>query len=408
VKILHTADWHLGDRLGRMDRTEDLRRGVERIAHYCAEERIDVLLVAGDLFSERAGAEGLREAIRHLQETFEGFLRVGGTIVAITGNHDRETFCQTLRHAMGLVSPGEVNGRAPTGRLHLATGPELLRLPDRASGGDVQFLLMPYPTTARYLVDEPAQRFSGLDEKIRRLLEAFTARLNGLRASPHFDPKLPTVLSAHVGVRGSVLPTLFRLSEEEDVILAETELPADLDYVALGHVHRPQCLRGLEHVRYAGSLDRMDLGERDDAKSVVILDIGPEGLCGEPRLLPLEARPVYIVTVNNPKVDLPELHRRYPEPVADLVRLEITYTAGEDNREEVLREVEGIFPRWYDRDVIERNALTGTLVGGEPTANRGFEETVRDYLAAELAHHDEPTRTAVLARAEHLLSEAHS
>src|SRR5690349_10805469 len=54
MKILHTADWHLGDRLGRIDRTEDLRRAVERVARYCGEHQVDVLLVAGDLFSELA------------------------------------------------------------------------------------------------------------------------------------------------------------------------------------------------------------------------------------------------------------------------------------------------------------------------------------------------------------------
>src|SRR5947209_2701823 len=105
MRILHTADWHLGDRLGRIDRTDDLRRAVERVAGYCDSERVDVLLVAGDLFSELAGPDGLRDAVRHLQEVFQGFLGAGGTILALTGNHDKESFCQMLRHAMSLAPP---------------------------------------------------------------------------------------------------------------------------------------------------------------------------------------------------------------------------------------------------------------------------------------------------------------
>ena len=70
MRILHTADWHLGDRLGRIDRTDDLRKAVERVADYCRAESVDVLLVAGDLFSELARPDGLREAIEHLQEVF--------------------------------------------------------------------------------------------------------------------------------------------------------------------------------------------------------------------------------------------------------------------------------------------------------------------------------------------------
>src|ERR1700732_1622632 len=133
MRILHTADWHLCDRLGRQDRTDDLRRAVERIAAYCKAEQVDVLLVAGDLFSELAGPDALRDSIRHLQEVFQAFLRQGGTILTLTGNHDKESFCQTLRHAMHLAAPtGDENGAVvPAGRLHLATGPSLLRLGDR-------------------------------------------------------------------------------------------------------------------------------------------------------------------------------------------------------------------------------------------------------------------------------------
>src|SRR5208282_2878692 len=133
MRLLHTADWHLGDRLGRIDRTDDLRRAVERVADYCSTEKVDVLLVAGDLFSELAGPDGLRDAIRHLQEVFQGFLRDGGTILTLTGNHDKENFCQTLRHAMSLAAPcGDDPGAlVPPGRLYLATEPSLIRVEDK-------------------------------------------------------------------------------------------------------------------------------------------------------------------------------------------------------------------------------------------------------------------------------------
>src|SRR5258708_17236704 len=130
MRILHTGDWHLADRLGRIDRTDDLRRAVERVGAYCKQENVEVLLVAGDLFSELAGAEALRDTIRHLQEVFAGFLRDGGTILTLTGNHDKENFCQTLRHAMNLAAPGsDLPGElvAP-GRLYLATAPSLIRV----------------------------------------------------------------------------------------------------------------------------------------------------------------------------------------------------------------------------------------------------------------------------------------
>src|SRR4051812_9781165 len=105
MKLLHTGDWHLGDRLGRIDRSAELRRAVERVAVYCEQEAVDVLLIAGNIFSELPRSDGLRECIAHLQSTFAPFFQRGGTILAVTGNHDNEGFCRTLRHAMNLAAP---------------------------------------------------------------------------------------------------------------------------------------------------------------------------------------------------------------------------------------------------------------------------------------------------------------
>src|SRR3954453_13503106 len=105
MRILHTGDWHLADRLGRIDRTDDLRRAVERGGAYCRSESVDVLLVAGDLFSELAGAEALRDTIRHLQEVFGPFLNHGAPIVTLTGTHDRENFCHAPRSAIDKSAP---------------------------------------------------------------------------------------------------------------------------------------------------------------------------------------------------------------------------------------------------------------------------------------------------------------
>jgi exonuclease SbcD len=405
MRILHTADWHLADRLGRIDRTGDLRKAVERVAGYCESEKVDVLLVAGDLFSELAAPDALRDSIYHLRKTFEPFLHGGGTILTLTGNHDKENFCQTLRHAMSLAAPGFKQGAvASAGRLHLATIPALLQLVDRDSQTPVQFILMPYPTPTRYLLGEDSQRYQSLDEKNRHLMAAYTRQLNDLQNDKRFDPRLQTVLSAHVHVRGAELPTLFRISEQEDVVFSDADLPTGFAYIALGHIHRAQYLGGQKHVRYSGSIERMDLGEKDDQKGVVLFDIGPEGLRGEPTVLPLESTPIYELTIHSPKDELPGLRQRYPDAQNDLVRIVCTYTAGVDNREEIVRELNDIFPRWYDREIKERNTIDKiTLVNGAPNPAKSFEQTIHDYLTQELTNFEESFREGVLARAnEHI------
>jgi exonuclease SbcD len=404
MRILHTADWHLGDRLGRIDRTADLRRSVERLATYCDTERADVLLVAGDLFSELSRPDSLRESVEHLQEVFLPFLRRGGTFLALTGNHDNENFCQTLRHAMALAAPDATEPGAvlAPGRVHFASTPSLLRLPGPAAEV-VQFLLMPYPTPSRYL-DVRAQRYRSLEEKNRALQAAYLTRLRALQQDPAFDPRLPTVLAAHIHVKSARLPGAFRISERETILFGDEDLPPEYAYVALGHIHQPQCLGGLAHHRYSGSIERLDLGEQGDEKGAVLVEVGPDGRRGEPVWLPLEATPIYDLHIENPAAELPTLPDRYPDAERALVRYHVTYRAGTDNLEETLRQLDRIFPRWYDRDWTEAGALgDGRATLASPAQPRSFSEIVRDYLTAELAEHAD--REVLLELAEELLTE---
>ncbi|MBN9122311.1 MAG: exonuclease subunit SbcD [Planctomycetes bacterium] len=405
MRILHTADWHLGDRLGRIDRTDDLRRAVERVAVHCKEQSVDVLLVAGDLFSELARPDGLRDTIRHWQEVFHEFLEGGGTILTLTGNHDNENFCQTLVSAMTLASPtvGKPGETVPPGRLYLAADPTFLRLEDRSGGFPVQFVLMPYPTPNRLLRGESGLKYGSPEEKNNLLVSAWSDALRAIRNHPKYEPKAPAVLGAHVHVHGSnVGPSLFRITTEEDVVVEGSELK-EFDYAALGHIHKPQWL-GETHVRYSGSIERMDLGEQADQKGVVIFDVGPDGRTEEPTVLPLPATPVYEVVVLDPAEDIPRFKLEYPDAKNDLVSLQIRYTAGKDQLEDVLRDLDRIFPRWYARDWKETGALGPTLVA-EGAAGKGFGETVRDYLGQELIQHDPAERDAILKIADGLLKE---
>lgn len=405
MRILHTADWHLNDRLGRIDRTDDLRKAVERVAVHCAEQKADVLLVAGDLFSELARPDALRETIRHWQAVFADFLARGGTILTCTGNHDNENFCQTLRHAMALAAPsvdrlGEV---VPPGRLYLAAEPTFLKLAGPRGGPDVQFVLMPYPTPTRYLKGEAGQKYANPDEKLKMLVTAFENTIQELRSHPKYTPSAPSVLAAHANVFGAVVgESLFRISPQEDVVVSGEKFADQFAYVALGHIHKEQFL-GHEHIRYSGSIEKMDLGESRDTKSVTVFELR-DGRARGIALLPMPSTPVYELEVTDPDADLPRLKAEYAGAETDLVNLHIRYTAGKHNLEEVLRELEKIFPRWYARDWSETTQAGPSLVIGEADRSKSFGETVRGYLTQELTNHPDDERDALLALADELIS----
>lgn len=406
MRILHTADWHLNDRLGRIDRTDDLRKAVERVGEYCRQERVDVLLVAGDLFSELARPDALRETIRHWQAVFAQFLADGGTILTLTGNHDNENFCQTLRHAMTLAAPtvGHVGERVPPGRVYLAAEPTFLRLRDRSDTFDVQFVLMPYPTPTRYLGGEAGQKYATPEEKNQLLTTAFDRALADFRKHESFREDVPAVLGAHVHVHGGTVGkfSLFRLTEQEDIVVEGATLAEQYAYVALGHIHKPQSL-STENIRYSGSIEKMDLGEQNDQKGVVLFEVGMTGRIGEITTLPLPSTPIYEIDVRNPEEDLPRLREEYAGAENDLVNLHITYTAGKDNLEDVLKELDRIFPRWYARDWQESAQLLPVSLASDVDRGKGFQETVRDYLRQELQQHTDDERDDILHAADELL-----
>jgi DNA repair protein SbcD/Mre11 len=307
---------------------------------------------------------------------------------------------------MALAAPaadrlGEV---LPPGRLYLAAEPTFLRLPDPA-GGDVQFVMMPYPTPTRYLRGEGGQRYADPEEKIRLLVTAFESTIQELRSHPKYRGGGPNVLVAHANVFGAVVgESLFRISPQEDVVVSGEKFADQFEYVALGHIHKEQFL-GHEHIRYSGSVEKLDLGESRDVKSVTLFDLPPGGKATNITLLPMPATPVYELNIIDPSADLPRLKADYAAADRDLVNLHIRYTAGEHNLEEVLRELEAIFPRWYARDWQEASKVGPTLVTGVADRSKSFAETVRVYLEQELMGHADDEKAELLKLADELISQ---
>ena len=187
MKILHTGDWHMGTTIGGGNRRVDLAPAIvanlERIAGYLEERAVDVMIIAGDIFCDRATREDLKLAVDEINRVFTPFLARGGTIIAISGNHDSIPFLESLRGAIALAPPpavasSDADGEiAAPGRTYLSALPRVLRLRDKA-GVIVQFLLMPYPN---------AQFLSGAEwntaaQQNQKRSEKFLNALNFLRA----------------------------------------------------------------------------------------------------------------------------------------------------------------------------------------------------------------------------------
>ncbi len=430
MKILHTADWHLADRLKQIDRTADLQRAVERIADYCDQEQVDVLLVAGDLLSELAKPESLQSSVAHLSHTFRPFLLRGGTIVVLAGNHDSDIYCETLRRAFQLAAPSVARAGdvVPGGRLYLIVRPVQFQLVD-PHGMPVQFVCMPYPTTSRYPLRASSNAFSDFRHRRELLRTEFVSRLNTIRDK--LDGRYPRVLAAHVNVIPGRSTDLFRTNADADVLVDDPGMFADWTYVALGHLHAPQQVNDWNHVRYSGSIERLSITEKNQHKGVVLVELTSDPGRAIRHFLNLPATPFYDVRITNPQQELPRLKKRYPDASEALVRCHVRYRSGKDNLYDILAQLSRIFPRCYER-TWSAQASRGTspdsrphTVTGKPScegipsnktksldtpeldtlfqARGSLRQTVLEYLNSRLA--DDPDRADLLSLAQELLEE---
>ena len=399
MRLLHTGDWHLGARLGNQDRLPDQLGRLEEICRYLDEREVDVLLVAGDVFDEHR-SEALARIIARLARLLRPRIEAGLWAVFIAGNHDREHVFPLIRGLQELVaaegSPRVVFTERPALVPVTARSGEQARLPAGRTGGpdgQVQLMLLPYPTPTRY--DLPDERWTSPDAKRQGLAQALRERIGELSREARSTPGVPVVLCGHFLVRG-VREGFYQLSEQEDVPVEPGDLPS-YAYIALGHIHKPQTV-GAPHIRYCGSLERMDRGEAGDRKMVLLADVGRSGL-RDLTELPLDATPFAHVNAAS-EDDLKRAARELLEPERTLVSLSLDLSPDEPVGP-LLARARALFPRLWAAPEIR---LLEPAAPPAPPAidRRDVAGTVRSYLREALA--DDADREELLRLAEELLA----
>ena len=404
MKIIHTADWHLCDQLGRLNRSDDLKQRVERVAAYCHEHAVDLLLIAGDLFYERAGLDQLSDALGHIRRTFRDFFQRGGTIVAITGNHDEDAKIDLIRSGLFLAAPFPSGETLARGRMYLQNGLSYARF-ESTSGERIQLVMVPYPRAARFGLDEA---YRTREEEHRLLQEQLTRWMADVFHRPNFNSHLPTILMAHLHIRGANLgQSLFRISDADDILIDPGFLKSGWTYVALGHIHLPQAVGGVPTIRYSGPLDRLDFGERNDERGVILIDVGSSGLKGEPMWLPLPPTPMHDITLNDPDRELGTLNQRYPDYNLAIVRVSVHADSGKLSRDQIVQQLKRTFPRLHQIIwAAESERAASNQIAAATIARVSFKETVRDYLRKQFAN--DPDQTAILDLADCYLAKLES
>jgi exonuclease SbcD len=270
ITILHFADAHIDmANFGRHNpvsglpiRVEDFLKSLDTIIDTAIQEKVDLVLFAGDAYKDRNPAPTFqREWGRRVMR----LSRAGIPTLLLVGNHDTSPTLGRA-HTLDPFSTLEVPNVLVLER------PSFLH-PDDLWGLPLQVIALPWISRAGLIASQELSVNSpeGIDQAIEERLTTIVHEM-----LDEADPNLPVVLTAHASVQGAVY------GEERTVMLGgDLILPGSLvrdprlDYVALGHIHKWQDLNEGAHppVIYPGSIERVDFGEAADDKYFVIAHV---------------------------------------------------------------------------------------------------------------------------------------
>lgn len=255
MKFIHISDLHIGKRVHEKSLMDEQVHILGQIGDITDRERPDAVLIAGDVYDKSIPSG---EAVTLFDDFLTTLSALCGHVFIISGNHDsaeRMAFGARLMDGMGIHLSPVYNG---------STQPFTLT----DGYGDVDIYMLPYirPAHVRhFLPEEEKDEVFSYDSAIRKAVEKM-----------NIDPGRRNVLITHQFVTGAVT------SESEDTNVGgldnvDASAFEGFDYVALGHLHRPQDC-GDERIRYSGSPLKYSFSEVNDVKSLTVITLEGKGV----------------------------------------------------------------------------------------------------------------------------------
>ena len=244
--FLHTSDWHLGATEGERELREDQYFFIDEICRIIEERQVDAVLLAGDVYDRSVGSAS---AIRLYNYAMERICRdLKKTVLTIAGNHDsadRLSSCGSLLEKAGLYISGAAEREARV-----------------VAFDDAEVFLLPWVTEEKVRSLYPEERISDLTGAYQVLTDHMRER---------FSPDKKHIVVSHAFITNAETSTSDRAAEIGFATQVSASVFDGFDYVALGHIHKPQNVNS--HIRYSGTPMPYSFGKEElQEKSVTLLD----------------------------------------------------------------------------------------------------------------------------------------
>lgn len=271
MRILHTSDWHLGQHFMGKSREAEHQAFCAWLIEQVREQAVDAVIIAGDVFDTGAPPSYAREQYNRFIVALRD---TGARLVVLGGNHDSVAMLEESRDLLACLDTQVI---AAVG---IDLDRQLLVLPERGGQPGAILCAIPFIRPRDVLTSQAGQ--SAQDKQLA-LQQAIQAHYRALfeRAQAQREAlgrHLPIIATGHLTTVGASASESVREIYVGTLEAFPTSAFPAADYIALGHIHRPQKVGGLEHIRYSGSPIALSFDEATQGKEVLLVDLDDSGL----------------------------------------------------------------------------------------------------------------------------------
>ena len=264
MRFLHTSDWHVGKMIRERDRSAEFAAVLAEVVAVARDQKVDAVLVSGDIFDHKGPRPEAEEIV---YETLASLHAEQIRVVAITGNHDSVPRWCAVGPILSRLGISVVTAVAPPSE------GTVIEVPSRH--GNEAALVACVPFAAERYFGSAARLFDGSENWPQDYAQGMGDLLAAMATA--FRKDRVNILLAHLFASGATLGGgEMPMAVTIDYMVPPARLPGTASYIGLGHVHRPQQIAASPSpTYYAGSLVQLDFGEREQRKSVRIIESSP-------------------------------------------------------------------------------------------------------------------------------------
>jgi exonuclease SbcD len=296
MRILHTSDWHLGQHFMSKSRQAEHQALIDWLLIQVDVHTVDAVLIAGDIFDTGSPPSYARELYSQLVVRLHS---AGVALLLLGGNHDSIATLGETRAMLACLSTTVV-AAVDAAASHVVT------LPLRGGDGEAGCIVcaIPFIRPRDVLQSQAGQSAEDKQQSMQAAIQAYYQSVHdaGRERQAELQKELgrvvPLIATGHLTTLGASSSESIREIYVGSLDAYPTAAFPPVDYIALGHIHKPQKVGGLDHIRYCGSPIPLGFDEARQQKEVLLVDLGAEGLTAITPLLVPRFQPLVSVSGN--------------------------------------------------------------------------------------------------------------